>query len=107
MKYDRVKLQVRNEISKAKTTRDELVRFKNDNIMRIYVGNGLVIEHRTFRRTGLRYEFTFRNFREDGGEDFATKKRYKSINRLLHDLKIYEKNLQRMYSRYVCLEKKT
>lgn len=107
MKYDRAKSQVRDEISNARLTRTKLVRFKNDNIMRIYAGGGLVVEHRTFRRTGLRYEFSFRNFTEDGGENFATKKRYKSINRFLHDLKIYEKNLQRMYSRYECLEKKT
>ena len=100
MRYDSIKSQIRMEISNTRLHRDRLVRFKNENIMRIYAGRGLVIEHRTFRRTGLRYEFTFRNFREDGGEDFPTKKRYKSINRLLHDLKIYEKNLQRMYSKY-------
>lgn len=107
MKYDRAKSQIRDEISNVRTTRNKLVHFKNDNIMRVYVRSGFIIEHRTFRRTGLRYEFTFRKFTEDGGEDFATRKRYKSINLLLHDLKIYEKNLQRMYSRYECLEKKT
>lgn len=75
-----------------------LIEFKNKNNLTARVGcDNMKIELKQFLRTGIRYTYRYRNFNVDV-EDFPTTKRYKSVNRLLHDLKIYRNNLQRKYT---------
>lgn len=75
-----------------------LIEFKNKNDLAARVGCGnMEIELKQFLRTGIKYTYRYRNFTVDG-EDSPTTKRYKSVNRLLHDLKIYRNDLQRKYT---------
>ena len=92
---------IAEEISRVTLLIQKLIRFKNENRIKMY-SRDFTFEVKTFMRTGIRYETNFRKFIVKNGkfvgEDDPIIKKYKSINRLLYDLKIYRKNLQRTYS---------
>lgn len=98
---------ISEEISNVTELITKLIKFKNENYLRMY-NSGFVLTLKTFRKTGIRYKYRFRNFIiQDRGwisENFPTIKEYKSINRFLHDLKRYRNNLQKKYSEAVSAE---
>lgn len=89
------------EISDVTLLIQKLIKFKNENDLKIYAEKGFTINIKTFMNHGIRYEYRYRNFVVSGeylGEETPTRKTYKSINRFLHDLKIYRNELQRKFT---------
>lgn len=92
---------IREYISDVTLLIQKLHKFQNENTFKVYGGNGFCLEVATFMKRGLRYEYRYHQLMDDGtnvSEYFPKKIRYKSINKFLHDLKIYRNELQRYYS---------
>lgn len=96
-----IKDSMRDYISDVTLLIQKLNKFQNENRLRLYIGSGFYFEVATFMKKGLRYEYVYHRFKDTGTQllEWGNKKvKYKSINRLLHDLKIYRNQLQRYYS---------
>lgn len=96
---------VRVEISKAQKTINRLVKFKKslDELkyptffLKDFSSNLRIFTKLSYKKTGFRYEYTYNYYDYKANTVVMQTKTYKSINRILHDLKLYVRYLQKTY----------
>lgn len=100
---------IRKEISEVTITIRKLNEFRSENILNCRLNcSHTMIELKTFMKHGIRYRQKYYAYEAEGisGKVLRATKTYKSISRLVHDLKIYRNELQSRYSYFKKLGEK-